>query len=403
MFTLALRNIFRQKTRTGMTLTAIVFGVVGLILSAGFLADIFVQLGEALIHSQSGHIQIARTGYFTYGSRSPEKYLMDPGDPSLRKLAANPKVYAAIGRVNFSGLLNNGRTDWPIVGEGVEPEKEAKLGSFMRITEGRQLSDNDRFGMTLGYGVARALRVKPGSRVSLLLNTPEGALNSMEFDVVGIFQSFSKDFDARAVRIPLAAAHDLLGTTGINTIVLSLQRTPETNNMAKAIAASLPSSIYEVRTWVQLNDFYEKTVALYAQQFGFLQIIILAMVILSVTNSVNMSVFERVGEFGTMMALGDRPYKVFRLVLTENALLGAIGGGLGVVVGILLAILISAVGIPMPPPPNADIGYTAHIQLAPLSIAQSFVTGVLATTVASVIPAFRVTRIAVVNALRQNI
>ena len=62
----------------------------------------------------------------------------------------------------------------------------------------------------------------------------------------------------------------------------------------------------EVKTWLELNDFYAKTVKMYDVQFGVLRIIILLMVLLSVVNSVNMSVFERVGEFGTMMALGNR-------------------------------------------------------------------------------------------------
>lgn len=43
-----------------------------------------------------------------------------------------------------------------------------------------------------------------------------------------------------------------------------------------------------------------------------------------------MSAFERVGEFGTMMALGNRPDKVFRLLVVENVLLGIAGGVVGV-------------------------------------------------------------------------
>lgn len=402
MFQLALRNIFRQKTRTGMTLSAIAFGVVGLILSAGFLSDIFIQLGEALIHSHSGHIQVSRIGYFTYGSRSPEKYLIDSSEATIHDLSAISEVDDVMARINFSGLLNNGKTDWPIIGEGVEADKEAKLGGFMRITQGRQLSSSDRFGLTLGHGVAKALKLNPGDRVTLLLNTPDGALNNMEFDVVGVFQSFSKDFDARAVRISLEAAQELLGTAGINTIVISLKRTLDTEIAAKKVSASISTNEYEFRTWIQLNDFYEKAVALYDQQFGFLRLIILAMVVLSVTNSVNMSVFERVGEFGTLMALGNRRADIFRLVVVENALLGLVGGGLGVLLGIVLALSISAIGIPMPPPPNADIGYTAHIRIVPSAILMAFMIGFSATVFAALWPAWRVSRITVDEALRQN-
>lgn len=68
---LALRNVFRQTVRTAMTLAAIVFGVAGLIVSGGFIQDIFVQLGEAIIHSQTGHVQVFRKDFVELGTRHP--------------------------------------------------------------------------------------------------------------------------------------------------------------------------------------------------------------------------------------------------------------------------------------------------------------------------------------------
>jgi putative ABC transport system permease protein len=116
-----------------------------------------------------------------------------------------------------------------------------------------------------------------------------------------------------------------------------------------------------------------------------------------------MSIFERVGEFGTMMSLGNRSGQVFRLVLTEAVLLGLIGSGVGVLLGVLLALAISAIGIPMPPPPNANLGYTARIQIVPSTLFISFAIGFAATVLAAVLPAARVSRIPVVEALRANV
>ena len=403
MFKLALRNILRQKTHTLMTLAAVIAGVTGIILAGGWVQDIYVQLGEALIHSQSGHLQTYHQGYYEAGSRSPEKYLIDTPDTIRQQIASETGVTQVMARLNFSGLLNNGKSDLPIIGEGVEPSHEVKLGSSVQITEGRQLNDEDTFGILLGKGVAQALQLKPGDPVTLLINTLDGALNSLDFQVTGIFQSFSNDFDARAVRIPLAAAQELLGTQGVNALVISLKHTEETDHIAAQLKQSLESSGLEVKTWVELNDFYEKTVEMYKGQFGVLQIIILIMVLLSVANSVNMSIFERVGEFGTMMALGNDSHQVFRLIISENLLLGLIGGGLGVGTGILLATAISAIGIPMPPPPNADLGYIARIQIAPSVLLLALGIGFTATVLAAILPARHVSRIPVVDALRQNV
>jgi putative ABC transport system permease protein len=403
MWKLALRNVLRHKARTGMTLLAIIVGVVGLILSGGFVQDIFKQLGEVLIHSQSGHMQVSRAGYFERGARSPEKFMIDTPEPLRESISTIDGVDDVMGRVYFAGLLNNGHSDLPIIGEGVEPAREARMGSGMVMSAGRALADNDINGMMIGQGLAHALKLKPGDWVTLVMNTADGALNSLEFLVVGVFQTFSKDYDARAVRISLTTAQEMLVTTGVNTMVVVLKHTKTTDAIASMLMQKHGKSGLEVKTWLELNDFYAKTVEMYDAQFGVLRIIILLMVLLSVANSVNMSVFERVGEFGTMMALGNRGARVFGLIIAENIIIGLAGAGAGVVLGIALALGISAVGIPMPPPPNSDLGYTARILVVPSVIASAFAVGLFATVGAALLPASRVRRIPVVDALRQSV
>jgi putative ABC transport system permease protein len=65
--------------------------------------------------------------------------------------------------------------------------------------------------------------------------------------------------------------------------------------------------------------------------------------------------------------------------------------------------VISAIGIPMPPPPSSEVGYTAQIRVVPKELMLAFAVGFLATVTAAVFPARRVTRIPVVDALRQNV
>jgi putative ABC transport system permease protein len=346
---------------------------------------------------------VAKVGYFSAGSRQPEKHLI--ADPEIEKnrIGALPGVADVMGRVSFSGLLNNGRTDLPIVGEGVEPAREGALGTYLTITDGRQLRDDDQYGILLGYGLAKALKLRPGDRAILMLSTTDGAINTLDLEVVGTFQSFSQDYDARAVKITLGAAQELLNTQGVNVLVVSLQRTSDTNKVAATLRERSVWRDMEVRTWEELNQFYRGTVDLYERQFGILQLIILLMVVLGVVNAINMSMFERVGEFGTMRAVGNRGRQVFSLVVAEGALLGLLGAGLGVILGVGLALAISAVGIPMPPPPNSNLGYTAHIRIVPSLVASAFVIGLIAATLASLLPALRVSRIPIAEALRQNV
>ncbi|WP_300454536.1 ABC transporter permease [Accumulibacter sp.] len=398
----ALRNIFRQRLRSAATLAAITLGVTGLILAGGFVQDIFVQLGEALIHSQSGHLQIARQGFRDGRTRAPEHYLIENPGELKKQLLTQKAIQMVLARLEFAGMINNGKRDLGIIGQGVEPSSEARLGSYLNYTEGRPLADSDHDGIVLGQGVARTLGLKAGDRANLVISLAQGAVNTLDFEVVGIFQSFSKEFDARAVRIPLAAARNLMDTQSAHVLVVALDKTEDTARVQESLRRQFAPAGYEIVSWRELSDFYDKAVELYGRQFGVLRLIILLMVLLSVANSVNMTIFERTREFGTLLALGDRPGRVFRLIVTESVLVGLIGAILGMGLGCLAAWLISAIGIPMPPPPNANIGYTALIRLLPIEVLSAGAIGFTATCLAAVLPARRASRLPIVDALRHG-
>ncbi len=403
MFKFAFRNIFRNRARSALTLAAVITGVAAIIVSGGFVEDTFVQLRESTIHSRLGHLQIFRQGYLEYAQRDPSRYLIAHPQHVVDALRPIPHVDGIMARLNFSGLANNGRADLSVIVEGVEPDKEARLGTASTLAAGRALKDTDTSGAAIGEGVAAALQVAPGDYLTLMTNTPEGELNTLEFEVVGVFRTFSRDYDQRAIRIPLNAAQELLSTPSVHTLVVLLDETGATENVASTARAALGDQGFEVRTWHELADFYSKTVALYRRQFGALQGIILVMLVLSVTSTINMAIFERTGEFGTMLAIGSRRAGVFKLVVTENVLLGAIGAVFGVLAGIGLAAIVSSIGIAMPPPPGSNIGYVAHIRLEPSIVGAAVVIGTLSASMAALMPARRASRLLVVDALRHNI
>lgn len=399
---LAARNVSRHRSRTAATVAAISLGVATLILAGGFVQDAFVQVGEATIHSQTGHLQLTREGFRASRTRDPASLLIAEPDRIKRELAAEPGVEQVVARINFSGMLSNGKRDLGIVGDGIEPDAEARIGTFMRYIEGAPLTDADVDGMVVGEGVARTLDLRVGDTLTLIISISQGAVNTQEFRLVGVFQTFSKEFDARALRIPLAATRQLLDTQAAHVMVVMLRQTEDTERAAAALKSRFAEQGIEVTTWQELADFYEKTVELYTTQFGVLRLIILVMVLLSVANSINMSLYERTREFGTLRALGDRSQRIFRLIVTESLLLGVLGAVLGVTLGCFAAWIISAVGIPMPPPPNSNLGYMAVIRLLPLDVLTAGCIGLVATCLASLIPARRASVGSISDALRHG-
>src|SRR3569833_1667746 len=107
MLNLALRNLFRHKGRTALSLAAVGFGVVSVVLSGGFIEDVFFQLKENTIHSRLGHMQVYSTSHYKYGRREPFEHMVRQPTEHHTHNAALPHVSEVMQRLQFSGLLNN--------------------------------------------------------------------------------------------------------------------------------------------------------------------------------------------------------------------------------------------------------------------------------------------------------
>jgi len=122
--------------------------------------------------------------------------------------------------------------------------------------------------------------------------------------------------------------------------------------------------------------------------------------VLSIANTMMTNVRERVGEIGTCMALGDRRTTILRRFLAEGAVLGLLGGAVGVVAGTGLAQLISWIGIPMPPPPGMASGFASGILVTPKLVVHALALSVFTAFIAGIYPSWRASRMPIHDALR---
>ncbi len=412
-FIFALKNVFRHKVRSAIALSAIIFGEVALLLSGGFISWNLYGMRTATIYSLLGHIQIARSRYFTQGNADPFAFLLPDQTPAYDLVASTPGVKLVMPRLNFAGLISRGDTTVSFIGEGIDAEKEerkarlvsdARINSFLTVSKGEPLSPRDPKGIIIGDGLAGVLGVGIGEKVVLLVSTPSGGVNAVEANVRGLFFTLSKAYNDAAVRLPLALARELLRVSGSHIWMVVLDKTDDTGRIASQFRAApaVRSAGLEIRPWNQLADFYNKTAQLYTSQMGVLYCIVGLMVVLSIANTMTMSVLERTGEIGTMMALGARRVKVLMLFLHEGIVLGLIGSLGGLAIGLSLAAAISAIGIPMPPAPGMSHGFTAEILIQPGLAGRSVLTSFGTVVLASLFPAWKASRLNVVDALRHS-
>lgn len=371
-------------------------------LASGFIDWIYFSMREMTIRAQLGHLQIVRPGYYDAGRADPSKYLLPSSTAELDLVKRQPGVVAVAPRLYFSGLVSHGDTTISFSGEGVDAVGEAQLSSSLTIDAGTALRDGDSTGVMFGVGLARNLGVKVGDNVVLLVSTPGGGISAVDATVRGIFSTISKTFDDSALRVPIAMAQHLLRVHGAHAWVVLLNDTARTDSTMAALRTLLPRRDFEIVPWYELADFYNKTVALFSKQIAVMRTIIAAIIVLSISNTMVMGVLERTGEIGTAMALGATRRGIGWQYVAEGLVLGVVGGVIGVLLSVVLAAAISAVGIPMPPPPGMAHGYIGQIRLTSALAAQAFALACVTALIASIFPAIKASRLSIVDALRTN-
>lgn len=397
----ASRNLFRQRRRAALAMLIICGGVITFLLAGGFIHWLLDNMRESTIHSQLGHVQITRPDYFRKGLGDPYSYLLPPRADVVSEQTPRGMV-TITPRLAFNGLLSSGDNTISFMGEGIDPEREALVGRSIRIVEGADLDPAGTDGVIVGRGLAANVGVHPGDTVVLLATTAQGGLNAVELPVTGLFATTVKAYDDAALRVPIDTARKLMRVEGATSWILLLERTADTDTALAALRARLPASDFEAIPWYELADFYNKTAELFSRQVGVVRILIALIVVLSISNTLSMAVVERTGEIGTAMALGVRRAGILRMFLAEGALLGVMGGALGVGLGLLLASAISAVGIPMPPPPGMETGFTGRISVPPALAWEAFQLAFVTTLLASIVPAWKASRMNIVDALRHQ-
>jgi putative ABC transport system permease protein len=393
---LALRNVFRNRRRSAITLLVIVFGAVGLILFGGYKAITFHALRESTIRNRLGHLQIYKAGFEKAEARKPLEYGLDDVAQLRTAVERDPRVRMTTAQITLMGLISNGDKSETFMATGVEPKQDKSMAA-QKLVGGTDLPDGESDAVLLGRGLAASMHAKPGDYLTLMSTTTTGSLNAVDVRVAGIFMSGVKEYDDRAVKMPLAGAQQLLQTTRVEKLLVFLRDTESTSAVRADIERMhLP---IDIKSWSELASFYHQVVMLYNGIFGFLGLIVFAIVVFSVANTIVMSIFERTREIGTLMAIGVTRGRVWRMFFLEGLMTGILGGILGVAAGALLATLINSGNIMLPPPPGYTLGYKLSILLQPPVLTTAFLISVITSTLSSILPALKASRLKVVDAL----
>ena len=352
----AWKNVLRNRRRSLMALGITAVGTAAVLVGGGFAIFTYDTLREVSARD-TGHVILAERNFFGGDEDLPMQNGLADADALARRLRGLPGVRAVLPRLQFSGLISNGDKSAVFIGNGVVPETDFRVrGVQTGFVEGEPFAAGTAVPeVAIGKELAKLMKAKVGSSLTLLATTTEGSLNAVDVIVRGVISVGAPEIDRRLVLTDVAAVQKLLLTDKVSTLSVYLKDTADTDAFAARLAAEHPQ--LALRTWFDLALFYQSVRALYDRIFGMLGAIMLVIVLFAMMNTLGMAVAERTREIGTLRAIGTHPGEIVRNFVLEGVAIGGAGALAGMVIALGVTVFLTFSGIQMPAPPGRSVGY----------------------------------------------
>jgi len=398
MIFLSFMNLFRNYRRTLAILLTVALGTGVLFSFKGFINGVLGQYRESTIHALYGHGQINAKDYRLTVYNKPWEHWMGNWDELKTYLNSQEVVEHIFPRVNFPALLKNGTMTVSGSGQGIEAKDESVFFYDLNIESGEQLVDQPN-GIILGISLAKALNVSVGDALTVMANSIDDTINQAELVVTGIFNTGSVDFDSRVFRIQLKQAQQLLNTNNVELIALGLKSYTDWDAFAETFEKAFPS--LEATSFAVLDEiYYQHSVDWLNAQFHVIQLIILAIVLLGIFNSVSAAILERKQEIGNFRANGESVWDVMRLITLEGSFLGVLGSCLGIVITFVVLKTLLENHILLPPGPGMTRPFYISFHFDWYMVYTSMALSTMAAVIASLLAGIRVAKMPIAAALR---
>jgi ABC-type lipoprotein release transport system permease subunit len=401
LLTIAWRNIWRNRRRSQIVLVSIVVGVAALMFNDGLTVGMIRQMLENSIGSQVSHIQIHAKGF--NDNRVIQNYVKNPRLVE-RILDDAPGIEHWSRRVISFGLLSSAINSSGGLIIGVEGDREKNVTTIKEsIIEGSYLTASPH-EVLIGKKLAEKLKVGLGDKVVGMASALSGDVGSDLFRVVGIFETVSSEFDKTHMFTTLDNAQRMLE---LEDNVLEYSMVVRDLEMVEETAAELRHKLgadYEVLTYNELLPMLVAQIDMYDQMMYIIYIIIGLAMIFGIVSTMLMSVFERIQEFGVLMAIGMRSSIVFWMVILEAAILGAIGTVVGLALGSAAVLALGSTGIDFSMFAEGltsyGVGAVIYPRLTATTLVNVAVIIPLTAVLGALYPAIRATRLQPVAAIR---
>jgi len=327
---MAWRNIWRNPRRALITLSAMTFSLTLMIVATNLIEGMNRQMVGYAADRSLGHIQAHAKGYYEDRNLYDNLPLsiLDRFEGSLFRAA--PRAYAF-------GLASLGEQSSGVMIRGIDPQKEREVTELWKhMLKGRYLRPGEAKAVILGRKIAKTLNATPGSEIALITQAADGSLGNDLYRVVGVLKTLDETTDSSTVIMSLKDFGKLLVLPGrIHEIAIRTPNAIEVDRYKPQVVALLAGEGCEVRTWKEIAPALKDALALNKAWTTIMLLIIFSIASLGILNTMLMAVFERMYELGLMLAVGLKPGRLVRLILSETLMLAGISEVLGLGLGLL--------------------------------------------------------------------
>lgn len=343
---LAWRNLWRNRRRTLLVVMAMGAMMSFLVMYDGLLVGFETAVYGNAIKLSGGNIQIRAVGY--EASYSPNPMLpMGNGLDAVEAAKGLPNVEAVLRHANTGGLVSNREGIFPVGIYGIEPEKEAAVNPIFQeefLSDGRLLQSDDEDVVFIGKGLADAMNIGVGDRITMSGKSAHEEMRQRTMTVIGIYDINLASLERQGLYISLGEAQRLydLGDS-VTEVILYTKVTGKEQPIVDALNASL--SGYEITTWVTAIPELSSTVEMKNAVMTGFSIVILGIASIGLFNILLMAIYERTQEIGLLAAIGVKPLQISLLFLYEGIMIGLVGAVVGTIMGYAITSVIGIFGI----------------------------------------------------------
>lgn len=346
LFKMAARNLWRNKRRTLITLSAMSFALFIMIFYTGFLDGYLVEFEHNAISLNLTKIQIHHP---EYREDTSIYNAIENTSQIVQQLEA--EGFKASPRYISYGLAAAGDESAGVIIRGIDPAREAGVTDlYKHVAKGRWLTQKDsesgNYGVIIGRKLARTLNAGLGDELVIVSQAADGSIANDLFYVRGIFKTVSEAIDRSGFMISDQSFKDLMSFhDGAHEIAVM---PPETMPLeaATAEAARLAPGM-ETLNWRELAPDLAQMLDASNISMILLYIIAYAAIALVTLNAMLMAVFERIREFGIMKAVGVSPGQVWWIINMEALILTVLAVAVGTVTGLPVTLYYAAHGVDM--------------------------------------------------------